>query len=131
VIDKRSVSSESGISHRDSSISKQSNESYKVSQIESERVMPIWASIVLCVFFLLDECMEGKVYGFRVVIIEVTKVAEKAEITKVAKMAKIPKRVPGIRMTARHVIWPVTEKAEISIKTARHVMWRSLGGVAV
>ena len=71
--------------------------------------------------------MEGKVYGFRVKGVEVTKVAEKAEITKVAKMAKIPKRVPGIRMTARHVIWPVTEKAEISIKTARHVMWRSLG----
>jgi hypothetical protein len=75
--------------------------------------------------------MEGKVYGFRIEDVEITKVAEKARITKVAEkaritevaeMAKIPKRVQGIWMTARHVIWPVTKKAEVFIKTARHVM---------
>jgi hypothetical protein len=57
--------------------------------------------------------VEGKVYGFRV---------EDVEITKVAKMAKMTKRVQGIQMTTKHIIWPVTEKAEISIKTARHVI---------
>jgi hypothetical protein len=75
--------------------------------------------------------MEGKVYGFGVEDVKITKVAEKAgitkvakkaRITKVAKMAKIPERVQGIWMTTRHVIWPVTEKAEVFIKTARHVM---------
>jgi hypothetical protein len=54
--------------------------------------------IVLCVFFLLDECMEGKVYGFRVEDVKITEVAKKAGITEVAEMA------------------------EASIKTARHVM---------
>jgi hypothetical protein len=66
--------------------------------------------------------MEGDVYGFRVKGIEVTEVAEKAEITKVAEMAEMAKGVQGIWMTTRHVIWPVTEKAEVLIKTARHVM---------
>jgi hypothetical protein len=76
-------------------------------------------------FLLLDERMEGDVYRFRVEDVEITKVAEKAGVTKVAEMAeiaKIPKRVQGIWMTARHVIWPVTEKAKVFIKTARHVM---------
>jgi hypothetical protein len=78
--------------------------------------MPGWVSIVLCVFFLLDECMEGKIYRFGVKDIEITEVAEKAE------MAEMIKGVRGIQMTARHVIWPVTEKAKVLIKTARHVM---------
>jgi hypothetical protein len=78
--------------------------------------MPIWVSIVLCVFFLLDECVEGKVYGFGVKIVEVTKVAkvaEKAKITEVAKVAEMTKRVQGIQTTARHVIWPVIKKAKM------------------
>jgi hypothetical protein len=107
------------MSHRDSSISKQSNESYEASQVES---CPYRHLSVLCVFFLFYECMEGKVYGFRVEVIEVTEVAEKAEITEVAEMAKMTERVQGIWMTTRHVIWPVTEKAKVFIKTARHVM---------
>jgi hypothetical protein len=105
--------------------------------------MPGWASIVLCIFLLLDECVEGDVYGFRVEGVEVTEVAKKAEITEVAEMAKrvqgiwmtarhvirpVTEYVQGIQMTARHVIWPLAEKAEVSemaeafIKTARHVM---------
>jgi len=84
--------------------------------------------------------VEGKVYGFRVEDVEVTKVAKKARIitvakkariTKVAKMAKMTKRVQEIQMTTKHIIWPVTEKAEISIKTARHVIWRSLGSCSL
>jgi hypothetical protein len=63
--------------------------------------------------FLLYEHVEGSIYGFGVKIIEVTKVAKKA---------KIPKRVQGIWTTTRHVVRPVTEKAEISIKTARHIV---------
>jgi hypothetical protein len=48
-----------------------------------------WMGIyVLCVFFLLDEHVEGKVYGFRVEGVEVTEVAKEAEITEVAEMAK-------------------------------------------
>jgi hypothetical protein len=93
-----------------------------MSQSESEQVMPGWASIVLCVFFLLDERMKGKIYRFRVEDIEITEVAKKAEIIEVAKKAKMIEGVRGIRMTARHVIRPVTEKAEVLIKTARHVM---------
>jgi hypothetical protein len=98
----------------------------------------------LCVFLLLDECVEGDVYGFGVEDVEITEVAEKAEITEVAEMAEmfqmiirmtarhvirpITKCVQGIWMTARHVIWPLAEKAEVSkmaeafSKTARHVM---------
>jgi hypothetical protein len=68
--------------------------------------MPGWASIVLCIFLLLDEHVEGDVYGFGVEDVEITKVAEKAEMSEVAEMAE---RVRIIRMTARHVIWPVTE----------------------
>jgi hypothetical protein len=40
----------------------------------------------------------------------------------------ITEYVQGIRMTARHVIWPLAEKAKVSemaeafSKTARHVM---------
>jgi hypothetical protein len=52
-------------------------------------------------------------------------------VTEVAEKAEIPERVQGIWMTTRHVIQPVTEKAKVSIKTARHVMWRCLGRVAV
>jgi hypothetical protein len=73
-------------------------------------------------------------------------VAEKAKITEVAEMADVFRMI--IRMTARHVIRPITEcvhkirmtarhviqmgseMAESSSKTARHVMW-SLGEVAV
>jgi hypothetical protein len=99
---------------------------------------------VLCVFLLLDEHVEGDVYGFRVKDVEITEVAKKAEITEVAEMAEmfqmiiwrtarhvlwlITEYVRGIRMTARHVIRPLAEKAEVSemaeafSKTARHVM---------
>jgi hypothetical protein len=82
---------------------------------------------VLWIFLLLDECVEGGVYEFRV---------KDIEITEVAKMAKMTEGVQGIRATARHVVWPVAEMAKVSkmakasIKTARHVMW-SLGKVAV
>jgi hypothetical protein len=62
---------------------------------------------VLCIFLLLDECVEGDVYGFRVEDVEITEVAEKAEITKVAEMAEMFRLI--IRMTARHVIWPITK----------------------
>ena len=103
------------------------NESYEASQIES---CPYGCLSVLWIFLLLDEYVEGDVYGFGVKDVEITEVAEKAKITKVAKMAEIPKRVQGIQMTASHVIWPVAEMAEASIKTARYVMW-SLGEVAV
>jgi hypothetical protein len=86
---------------------------------------------VLWFFLLLDECMEGDVYGFGVKDIRITEVAKKAGITEVAKMAEITEWVWGIWMTARHVIRPVTKKAKVLIKTARHVMWGYLGRVAV
>jgi hypothetical protein len=77
----------------------------------------------LCrLFLLLDECMEGDVYGFGVEDVEITEVAEKAEITEVAEMAEMTEGVRGIRTTARHVVWPLAEMAKASIKTARHVM---------
>jgi hypothetical protein len=66
--------------------------------------------------------MEGDVYRFRVKDIEITEVAEKAEITEVAKMAEMTEGVRGIHTTARHVVQPLAEMAEASIKTARHVM---------
>jgi hypothetical protein len=37
--------------------------------------------------------MEGKVYGFGVEDVEITKVAEKAQITEVAEMAKMTEGV--------------------------------------
>jgi hypothetical protein len=99
---------------------------------------------VLCIFLLLDERVEGDVYGFGVEDVEITEVAKKAKITEVAEMAElfrmiirrtarhvlrpITECVRGIRMTARHVIRPLAEKAEVSemaeafSKTARHVM---------
>jgi hypothetical protein len=76
---------------------RESNESYVASQNESDRngsygrVRMSHAQMgvyVLCVFLLLDECMEGDVYGFGVEDVEITEVAKKAKITKVAKMAK-------------------------------------------
>jgi hypothetical protein len=101
---------------------------------------------VLCIFLLLYERVERKVYGFWVEIVEITEVAEKAEITEVAEMADvfrmiirrtarhvlrpITECVRKIRMTARHVIRMGSEMAEASSKTARHVMW-SQGEVAV
>jgi hypothetical protein len=57
--------------------------------------------IVLCVFFLLNGRVEGKVYGFGVENIEITKVAEKAEITKVAKKAEITEVAKMAEMTER------------------------------
>jgi hypothetical protein len=106
----------------------------------------LWGSL------LLYERVERDVYGFGVEDIEITEVAEKAKITKVAEMAEIfwmiirmtarhvirpiTECVRGIWMTTRHVIQPLAEKAEVSemaeafSKTARHVMW-SLGEVAV
>jgi hypothetical protein len=117
------------------------NESFRVMGIES---CPDGCLSVLCVFLLLDERVEGDVYGFGVEDVEITEVAEKAEITEVAEMAEmfriifrmtarhvirpITECVRGIRMTARHVIRPLAEKAEVSemaeafSKTARHVM---------
>jgi hypothetical protein len=52
---------------------------------------------VLCVsFLLLDECVEGDVYWFRVEVIEVTEVAKKAEITEVAEMAEMAEMTKGV-----------------------------------
>jgi hypothetical protein len=85
---------------------------------------------VLCRSLLFYECVKGDVYGFGVEDIKITKVAKKAGITEVAKMAEITEGVRGICTTTRHVVRPVAEMAEASIKTARHVMW-SLGEVAV
>jgi hypothetical protein len=62
---------------------------------------------VLCGSLLLYECVEGDVYGFGVEDVEITEVAEKAEITEVAEMAEMFQMI--IRMTARHVIRPITE----------------------
>jgi hypothetical protein len=111
------------------------NESFRIMGIES---CPDGRLSVLCVFLLLDERMEGDVYGFGVEDVEITKVAEKAEMAEMFRMIiqmtarhvirPITECVRGIRMTARHVIWPLAEKAEMSemaesfIKTARHVM---------
>jgi hypothetical protein len=93
---------------------------------------------VLCVFLLLDEHVEGDVYGFGVEDVEITEVAKMAEMAKMFRMIiqmttrhviwPITEYVRGIRMTARHVIRPLAEKAEVSemaeafSKTARHVM---------
>jgi hypothetical protein len=79
--------------------------------------------------------MEGDVYGFGVEDVEITEVAEKAEITEVAEKAEITEVAEMakmfrmiIRMTARHVIRLLAEKAEVSemakafSKTTRHVM---------
>jgi hypothetical protein len=80
----------------------------------------------LCGSLLLYERVKRDVYGFGVEDVEITEVAEKAEITEVAEMAEMFRMI--IRMTARHVIWPLAEKAEVSekaeafSKTARHVM---------
>ena len=95
------------------------SESWESSHTES---CPDGRLSVLCRSLLLYERVERDVYRFGV---------EDIEITEVAKMAKITERVQGIWTTTRHVIQPVTKKAKISIKTTRHVMWRSLGGVAV
>jgi hypothetical protein len=62
------------------------NESFQVIGIES---CPDGRLSVLCVFLLLDERMEGDVYGFRVEDDEITEVAKKAEITEVAEMAEM------------------------------------------
>jgi hypothetical protein len=48
---------------------------------------------VLWIFLLLDECMEGDVYSFRVEGVEVTEVNEKARITEVAEMAEMTEKV--------------------------------------
>jgi hypothetical protein len=110
---------------------RESSESYKLSQMSQNESCPDGHLIVLCVFFLLDEHVEGKVYRFGVKDIEITKVAKKARITKVAEkaritevaeMAEMTKGVRGICTTARHVVQPMAEMAEASIKTARHVM---------
>jgi hypothetical protein len=86
--------------------------------------MMLTADLVICTHI-------QQVYGFGVKDIEITevaekaKVAEKAEVAKKAKVAetpKMPERVQGIQMTTRHVIWSLTKKAEVFIKTARHVM---------
>jgi hypothetical protein len=90
--------------------------------------------------------VERDVYGFGVEDVEITEVAEKAEMAEMFRMIfrmtarhvirPITECVWGIWMTARHVIQPLAEKAEVSemaeafSKTARHVMW-SLGEVAV
>jgi hypothetical protein len=117
------------------------NESFRVMGIES---CPDGHLCVLCGSLLLYERVERDVYGFGVEDVEITEVAEEAEITKVAEMAKmfrmiirrtarrvlrpITEYVRGIRMTARHVIQLLAEKAEVSemaeafSKTARHVM---------
>jgi hypothetical protein len=77
--------------------------------------------------------MKGSVYGFWVEGVkvangaEVTEMAEKAGMSKMAEKAEVSK---GIWMTARHVICPGAEMAEVSVMTARHVM-HSLGEVAV
>jgi hypothetical protein len=63
--------------------------------------------------------VEGKVYGFGV---------EDIEITKVAEVAKMTEGVRGIHTTTRHVVQPLAEMAKVSkmaeasIKTAMHVM---------
>jgi hypothetical protein len=75
---------------------------------------------VLCVFLLLDERVEGDVYGFGVEDIKVTEMAEKAKITEVAEMAEMFRM--RIRMTTRHVIWPITECVRGIWMTARHVI---------
>jgi hypothetical protein len=50
--------------------------------------------LVLCrLFLLLDERVEGDVYGFGVKDVEVTEMAEKAEITEVAEMAEMTEGV--------------------------------------
>jgi chemotaxis signal transduction protein len=61
-----------------------------VSQNES---CPDGCLFVLCVFFLLDGRVEGKVYGFRIEVIKITEVAEKARITKVAEMTEMTEGV--------------------------------------
>jgi hypothetical protein len=77
---------------------------------------------VLCGSLFFYKHVKGDVYGFRVKGVEITEVAEKAEITEVAEMAEMTEGVRGIRTTARHVVRPLAEMAEASIKTARHVM---------
>ena len=53
---------------------------------------------VLCVVLLLDEHVEGDVYGFGVEDVEITEVAEMAEMFQMI-----------IRRTARHVLRPITK----------------------
>jgi hypothetical protein len=77
------------------------NESFRIIGIES---CPDGHLSVLCIFLLLDECVEGDVYGFGVEDVEITEVAEKAKITEVAEMAEMFRMI--IWMTARHVIQP-------------------------
>jgi hypothetical protein len=80
------------------------NESVRVMGIES---CPDGRLSVLCIFLLLDERVEGDVYGFGVEDVEITEVAEKAKITEVAEMAEMFQMI--IRRTARHVLRPITE----------------------
>jgi hypothetical protein len=61
----------------------------------------------LCRSLLLYEHVERDVDGFGVEDVEITEVAEKAEITEVAEMAEMFRMI--IRMTTRHVIWPIIE----------------------
>jgi hypothetical protein len=69
------------------------NESFRIIGIES---CPDGRLSVLCIFLLLDECVEGDVYGFGVEDVEITEVAEMAEMFRMI-----------IWMTARHVIQPI------------------------
>jgi hypothetical protein len=99
--------------------------------------MPIGRLSVLCIFLLLYERVERKVYGFRVEIVKITEVAEMADVFRmiIRRTARhvlqpITECVRKIRMTTRHVIRMGSEMAEASSKTARHVMW-SQGEVAV
>jgi hypothetical protein len=99
--------------------------------------MPGWVSIVLCGPLLFYKCVKRDIYGFGVEGIEITEVAEKAEMAERVQIIRMTARhviqpvtkcVQGIRMTARHVIRPLAEKAKVSkmakafSKTARHVM---------
>jgi hypothetical protein len=75
--------------------------------------------IVLCVFFLLDGRMEGKVYGFGVENIEITKVAKKAKITKVAEKAKITKVAKKAEITKVAKMAEITKVAKMAEMTER------------
>jgi phage-related protein len=84
---------------------------------------------VLCIFLLLYEHVERKVYGFGVEDVEITEVAEMAEMFRmIIRMTArhvirpITECVQGIWMTARHVIRPITECVQGIWMTARHVI---------
>jgi hypothetical protein len=71
-------------------------------------------------FLLLNECVEGDVYGVGVEDVEITEVAKKAGITEVAEMAEMTEGVQGI-WTCR--VWVKLQFNDMLVEELRMGEW--------